>query len=240
MSAASTRQGQRGPRYRRRRPLPAIVLLVVLAVLSGFVWTRVFENTETAEKATRCNIPTASTPKRPAPVPAPTDGPVPTPIGKMLPRNGLNDTTPVPPQDVRVRVLNSNGEVNQATLVSKELTNLGFGKGGKAANDPVYTSYNLNCHGQIRFGGAGVSAARTLSLMAPCAQLVRDQRTDATVDFALGSEFDGVKTTEEAKQVLQKLKNWGKKHGQRGGAQQEVRPPPIDDELLSQARDVHC
>ncbi len=221
--------------------MPAIILLAALIVLSGFAWTRVFESTETTEVATRCNVPTSSAQQSPAPVPAPTDGPVATPVGRMLPRDGLNDTAPIPPQDVGVRVLNSNGEVNQATLISQELTNLGFGKGGEPANDPVYTAYNLNCHGQIRFGESGARAARTLSLIVPCAQLVRDQRSDATVSLALGSEFDGVKSTQEAKRVLQKLQSWGAEHGQRGGgARQASQAPRISDELLSQARDVHC
>ncbi len=240
MSAASARQGQRGPRYRRRRPLPALILLAVLVVLSGFVWTRVFESTETVEMATRCNLPSAETPAPANATPKPPEPPAQTAVGKMLPREALDDVVPVPPQNVPVRVLNANGQVNQATLISKELSNLGFGQGGKPANDPVYTNLNMHCHAQIRFGGAGVSAARTLSLIAPCAQLVRDDRTDASVDLALGSEFSGIKTTQEAHQILQKLKTWGKQHDPRVGDQQEVRPPPLDEDLLSQARDVHC
>ncbi len=43
--------------------------------------------------------------------------------------------------------------------------------------------------GQIRYGPAGASAARTLSLVVPCAELVDDGRQGATVDLALGSDF---------------------------------------------------
>ncbi|MDR7303161.1 envelope integrity protein Cei [Haloactinomyces albus] len=243
MSAASSRQGQRGPRYKRRRPLPALVVLAVLVVLSGVLWSRVFGTTETIEMATRCAPPS---PPTTAPSPAASTTSDTPELGKMLPRDALNTVAPIPPQDVQVRVLNSNGESNQATLISKELGNLGFGKGGEPANDPIYSNLNMQCHAQIRFGQAGVGAARTLSLIVPCAQLVRDQRTDAAVDLALGTEFDGIKTTQEAKQVLQRLKAWGRQHDPQGGTPQQdgtpqqARTPDISNALLSRAREVHC
>jgi hypothetical protein len=210
------------------------VVLVGLVVLSGLLWTQIFDSVQDIEAATTCNPPGAPT----AP-PQADDQPEPVALGSMLPRAALDSTTPIPPQDVRVRVLNGNGEARQATLVSDELASLGFAKGG-AGNDPVYVNYDLKCHGQIRFGGAGVSAARTLSLIAPCAQLVRDERPDAGVDFALGADFDDIKTTSEAKQVLQELENWVPQRDHQGGAQQEVTPPKISNDLLTKARDVHC
>ena len=85
-----------------------------------------------------------------------------------------------------------------------------------------------------------MSAARTLSLIAPCAQLVRDEREDASVDFALGSRFDDIKATPEAKQILQQLENWVPQRDQQGSANQEVTPPQISKDLLAKARDVHC
>ncbi|WP_229680290.1 envelope integrity protein Cei [Saccharopolyspora thermophila] len=230
----SARSGRRGPRYRRRRPMPALVVLVGLVLLSGLLWTRIFDSVEDIETATRCNPPGVPTARPDA------DGRTEqVSLGEMLPRNALDSTNPIPPQDVRVRVLNGNGESRQATLVSDELASLGFAKGG-ADNDPVYVNYDLNCHGQIRFGGAGASAARTLSLIAPCAQLVRDDRPDAVVDLALGSDFDDIKTTQEAKQVLQELANWVPLRDQQDGAHQEVTPPRISHDLLAKARDVHC
>ncbi len=233
MSAVSARSGRR-TRYRRRRPLPALAVLVGLVVLSGLLWTRVFDSVKDIDAATTCNPPGMPTA---APQGGETTEPV--PLGQMLPRNALDSTNPMPPQDVQVRVLNGNGETRQASLVSDELASLGFAKGG-ADNDPVYVNYDLKCHGQIRFGVAGVSGARTLSLIAPCAQLVRDDRHDASIDFALGSAFDDIKTTSEAKQALQELENWVPQRDQQGGAHQEVTPPQIDSELLNKARDVHC
>jgi hypothetical protein len=214
--------------------VPALLVLALLVVLSGFVWTRVFESSEDIEAATNCpppgpakpNSATAHTPQ--------------VPLGTTLPRDGLDKTSPIPPQDVAVRVLNGNGESRQASLISDELSSLGFAKGGDADNDPVYTGYDLKCHGQIRFGGAGLNAARTLSLMVPCAQLVRDEREDASVDLSLGTDFDDIKSTSEAKQVLQQLKNWVPQRNQQNPAHQEVNPPPISVDLLNAARDVHC
>lgn len=209
-------------------------MLGVLLVLSGFMWTKVFDSMEDIETATSCNPPSPPTASPDNP------GQQQVALGTMLPRDSLNRTSPIPPQGTPVRVLNGNGESSQASLISEQLTSLGFSPGGKAQNDPTYTNYDLNCHGQIRFGGAGVSGARTLSLIAPCAQLVRDERQDAGVDFVLGVEFKDIKTTSEAKQVLQELKNWVPQRDQQGSAAQEVTPPRIDEHLLEQARDVHC
>ncbi|MFR9729267.1 envelope integrity protein Cei [Saccharopolyspora sp. MS10] len=234
MSAANARWGSsQGPRYRRRRPLPALLVLGLLVVLSGFLWTRVFETTEDVEAATRCPPPGAPTAP---PEPDATPQAEPAALGQMLDRDALDRTTPIPARDIRVRVVNGNGEPNQAGLVSQELTNIGFAPGGEPADDPVYPNYDLRCHGQIRFGGAGASAARTLSLVLPCAQLVRDDRTGPELDLSLGSDFRGVKNKPEARQVMQKLKNWVPQ----GGAEQEVRPPQIDEDLLKAARDVAC
>ncbi|MGW1678710.1 envelope integrity protein Cei [Saccharopolyspora sp. NPDC002376] len=233
MAAVGARGGRRAG-YRRRRPLPALLVLVCLVVAAGFLWTRVFDSVLDIEAATTCPPPTPPT-ASPAGEPMPEQAP----LGSMLKRDALDSTNPIPPQDVQVRVLNGNGEARQATLVSSELASLGFAKGG-ADNDPSYVNYDLKCHGQIRFGAAGASAARTLSLITPCAQLVRDERPDASVDFALGKKFKDIKTTSEAKQVLQELENWVPQRDQQGGAHQEVSPPQISKDLLEKARDVHC
>lgn len=228
MSVASAKLGRRRPRYRRRRPLPGLVVLGLLVVLSGYVWTMVFETVETTEAATQCNAPT------PPPGAPPQSAPA---LGEMQPRNGLDRSPLSPPQDVGVRVLNGNGESKQAGLVSDELTSLGFAKGPKADNDPIYRNYDLNCHGQIRYGDSGAGAAHTLSLMAPCSQLVRDERQDGSVDLALGAKFDDIKTTPEAKQILQQLKS---SNVQRADGGQQDSQPSVDRNLLAAARDVTC
>jgi len=204
------------------------VLLAVLVLVSGFVWTRVFETRETTEMATTCAPPT---PKPGAPAP---------PLGSMLPRNGLDQTALAPPQEVGARVLNANGQARQATLVSDELTTLGFAKGPKPGNDTTYPNLDLHCHGQIRFGEAGASQARTLSLLVPCAQLVRDERTDRSIDLALGSRFEDIKPKPEARQIIAQLQDWAAKRDQGEAGSQEMSPPKIDGKLLKEARDVSC
>lgn len=232
MSVARIGRGRGGHRYGRRRPLPALLVLALLLVLSVFMWTRVFETTENTEAATECNLPNQPE-AAPGPQQAPT--PEPTPFGTMLPRDALDHVAPAPPQAIRVTVLNANGQSRQATLVEDELAAYGFPRGGDPANDPVYPQFDLKCHGQIRFGEQGAGAARTLSLAVPCAQLVRDNRPDASVDLALGSQFGDVKMSKQAQQVLQQLSAWAAHNGQSAGP-----PPVIDSNLLSEARDVHC
>jgi hypothetical protein len=234
VAVAKTGWGLGGPRYRRRRPLPAVLVFALLVVLAIFMWTRVFETTANTEVATECNLP--GQPKVAPAAPDQTITPRDTPFGSMLPRDSLDRVAPAPPQNVRVTVLNANGQSRQATLIGDELGGFGFARGGPPANDPVYPRFDLKCHGQIRFGGPGASAARTLSLAVPCAQLVRDGRQDPSVDLSLGSEFDDIKMTRQAQQVLQQLTAWAARSGQAANSP----PPVIDSNLLSEARDVHC
>lgn len=234
MAVARSGWGWNRPRYRRRRPLPAVLVFALLVVLAVFMWTRVFETTANTEAATECNLP--GQPKGAPAGPGQSSTPKVTPIGTMLPRDSLDHVAPAPPQDVRVTVLNANGQSRQATLIGDELGGFGFAQGGPPANDPIYPRFDLKCHGQIRFGGPGAGAARTLSLAVPCAQLVRDGRQDSSVDLSLGSEFDDIKMTRQAQQVLQQLTAWAARTGRAASSP----PPVIDTNLLSEARNVHC
>ena len=103
-------------------------MLGLLVVLSGLMWTRVFETTEDVETATRCTVPGAPTAP---PEPGAETGQEPPALGQMLPRDALDRTNPIAARDVKVRVLNGNGEANQAGLISQELTNYGFAPGGE-------------------------------------------------------------------------------------------------------------
>lgn len=229
--SASTKPGRRGIRYRSRRPIPALVLLALLVLASGFMWTRVFETRQTTESASSCQPPTPSKANPQAPAPS---------VGSMLPRNALDQTPLVPPQDIGVRVLNANGQSRQAGLVGDELTTFGFGQGPEAGNDTIYQNQDLNCHGQIRFGDKGAGEARTLSLMVPCTQLVRDERADTSIDLALGGKFEDIKYKPEARQVLQQLTDWAAKRDQGEDGTQEASQPTISGKLLQEARNVSC
>jgi LytR cell envelope-related transcriptional attenuator len=222
--------------------VPATIALVLLALASLFVWGKVFNTTKDIEAATTCNEPSPqpSSNQRPAGRPAEIRPDQVKPI-QPLGHDALDRTEPLPASASRVRVLNGNGQRGQANLISEELGELGFQKAADPTNDPDYPKSDLNCAGQIRFGASGVGAARTLSMIVPCAQLVRDQRQDDTVDLALGKKFDGVKPNAEGKQVLKELDDWAQQQpDQHGGQQAQPNPALVDSALLAKARDVEC
>lgn len=241
MSTASMR-GPKRPRYKRRKPWPALIVLIALAVASFFVWTKVLNTTRDLEAATACNPPgvATSTPGAP-PTTGGNDAPAVQKAGLPMARAALDSTDPVPASLTKIRVLNGNGQRGQAGLVDEELTQLGFVNASDPTNDPVYPNSDLRCHGQIRFGPNGAGAARTLSLIVPCAQLVRDQRQDDSVDLSLGKKFDGVKPTSDGKAALKQLDDWAQRQpAQHGGQQAQGSGPMVDPALLAKARDVEC
>lgn len=85
------------------------------------------------------------------------------------------------------------------------LRDLGFAQ-PEAANDPIYSNTRLECQGQIRFGPSGRSAAAAVWLVAPCTELFQDERPDATVDLALGTEFNELASNDDIKAVLASLR----------------------------------
>lgn len=208
MTSEETAPGRGG--YRRRRRLPALVLLLVLTVLVGAVWRQVLGSETAVAGASACPappIPSASSgPAAPATAAAPAAAPV---LGKTVDRATLESTAPAAPRDTSVRVLNANGQRGQAGLVSAELAQpqLGFvpAADNPSGNDTIYTDQNMQCVGQIRFGPAGLAQARTLALVVPCAELVQDARADTVVDLALGTAFTAVTPSAAAQTVLTAL-----------------------------------
>lgn len=200
----------RRPGYRKRRPLPAISILVLLCIVAIVVWVTAISSTGGKEDAAGC--------------PVPADGS----IGKPVASNALNNVQPVAPGQAPLKVLNAADERGAATMVDTVLEQLGFAKAASPSNDPAYQQSPLECHGQIRFGEAGKAAARTLSLVDPCTQLVRDDRADGTVDFVIGQKFDDLRPSEASRKVINQLKAIAA-----GDAE-----GPIDQKLLKQARDT--
>lgn len=226
MAAGSVRQGL--GRYRRRRPLPALVIIALLGVLATFVWSKVFGSVDDVEAAVRCDPPPpAEAGKQPY-------------NGQPQPRDALDKTDPWPASDIKMRVLNGGGVRGQAKLVNEELLGFGFNKAGEPTDDGAVYGDKLTCHGQLRYGPNGAGAARTMSLLTPCVQLVRDERQDSTIDLVLGKKFDGVKPSTGTRQLLDKLKEWADQQPERGGQQAAPPPPQLDAELLAAARNVHC
>ena len=218
--------------YQRRRRGPVVVVVSVLAVAAVVVWATVLVN--------------ASGPAGTAQCPVPATGPLP---GQVVSSDEIVAVPPVPPASVQVRVLNAGGQRGQANLVAAQLGDLGFGEAAPPANDPFYPDENLECTAQLRFGSAGEAAASTLALVLPCAEMVRDGRTESTVDVAVGTAFGDIHPGTEAQDVLDQL-SVAPTGGTDGSANADPNADPnaadappapqVDPTLLEEARSASC
>ena len=216
--------------YQRRRRTPVLVVVAVLAAAAFATWSVVFVNASGPSGADSC----------------PATNP---PVGEVLPDDALDAVTPVPPGSVPVRVLNAGGQRGQANLVAAQLGDLGFGEAAPPANDPFYPDENLECIAQLRFGSAGEAAASTLALVLPCAEMVRDGRTESTVDVAVGTAFGDINPGTQAQDVLDQL-SAAPTGGTDGSANADPnadpnaadapRAPQVDPTLLEEARSASC
>ncbi len=217
--------GTRVPPYRRRRRTPWVVVVSVLAVLAVATWTTVLISAGSSSAATSC--------------PVPPGGAVP---GQVVEAGALGAVTPVPPSAVRVRVLNAGGQRGQANLVAAQLGDLGFAEATPPDNDPFYRDGDMECVGQLRFGSAGEGAARTLTLVLPCTELVRDDRTDDTVDIAVGTGFRDVNPPRAVRNALDQIGTGGGTDGSANAdpAASDTARPGVDPTVLETARDAAC
>jgi hypothetical protein len=203
-----------------------VVLLVVAAVV---VWTKVIAKASDVDAAVACAQPTVTAgQKKPA-------------TGTVLPYTALDKIAPMPPSEIKVQVYNASTQRGAATQASSELAQAGF-QVGAPADDPLYPKQDMKCRGQIRFGANGESAARTISLIVPCTQLVRDNRQNAGVDLAIGSEFASVTPNSQAQQALQQLTAWAASHPAPQGGQQSQNSvqPQLNSAMLAQAHSDQC
>ncbi|MFF0149382.1 LytR cell envelope-related transcriptional attenuator [Amycolatopsis sulphurea] len=227
--ASGNGSGNRDARpYRRHRPLPALIVIGVLALGAVVVWVNAVVGRGDVDEAVRCT-----------PDPAPQPGAVFT----SVPHNGLDDRSPIPPDKVTLKVLNASTTRGQGGIATSALRELGFTGIGDPGNDPAYPKGDAQCRGQIRYGDNGAAAARTVSLVAPCAELVHDNRRDASVDLATGKLFTDIQPRAEARTVLKQLSDWSHAHqGSGGGSEQSSGSgaPTVDQTLLAAARDVTC
>ncbi|KAA8960466.1 envelope integrity protein Cei [Mycobacterium sp.] len=165
-----------GRPFRRRNSRPAVLLLIVLLTAAAVVWTIALTRRPEVHEAAVCNLP----PEGP--------GPGRPELGRLVEPSTMMIVLPAKLPDTRVRVLNASGRGGQAADVANALHDLGFPQPA-AANDPIYAGGRLNCVGQIRFGETGQAAAAAVWLVAPCAELFQDDRSDDSVDLALGTDF---------------------------------------------------
>lgn len=182
-----------GRPFRRRNARPAIALLIVLVVASAVVWIVALTRPAEVHEATVCNPPPAQAdPGQPR-------------LGTAVSRSTMINVAPAKLADTKVRVLNASGRGGQAADVAGALRDLGFAQ-PTAANDPVYAKTRLICQGQIRFGEAGQAGAAAVWLVVPCAELYRDDRTDDSVDLAVGTEFGALAHSDDIAAVLAGLR----------------------------------
>jgi hypothetical protein len=202
-----------GRPFRRRNARPAIALLIVLLVASAVVWTIALTRAPEVHEATVCNPPPEQAdPAQPH-------------LGTPVSPSTMVNVSPAKLADAKVRVLNASGRGGQAADVAGALRDLGFAQPA-AANDPVYVKTRLTCQGQIRFGEAGQAGAAAVWLVAPCAELYRDDRTDDSVDLAIGTEFGALAHSDDISVVLA---------GLRPGATE-----PADPSLLAKIHAGNC
>ncbi|GAD84483.1 LytR family transcriptional regulator [Nocardia asteroides NBRC 15531] len=219
--SATDRDGNPFP---RRRPELWLALVLILALISLFVWITAFRTHDDSNEPMACNAPST---------PTATNVAKPAPLGSRVGPSRLDDVDPAALSESKVRVFNANGKSGQAGHIAAALGDLGFAgaPGTQVGNDPVYVGGDLNCTGQIRFGVNGRPAAASVQLVAPCAELIEDPRTDDTVDLVLGLAFgESLRPGADAEEVLRSLKNLAPGSGSSS----------IDPDLLDAARTVKC
>lgn len=181
-----------GRPFLRRDPRPAIYLLIGLLVATGVAWTVALTRPPEVPEAAACNAP---------PSPAEPGQKLGTPVSVST----MIDVAPAALTATKVRVLNASGRAGQAGEVADTMRDLGFAQPA-AANDPLYANTKLDCLGQIRFGSNGQAGAAAVWLVAPCAQLLRDTRTDDSVDLALGTDFTALAHSDDINTALAGLR----------------------------------
>lgn len=149
--------------HRRRRRWPTVLLCLVVLAVAGTAVWWFIFRTATAPASSVVVCP-SQTPTAAASAPA--------------------------PAAISVRVLNSTPVNGLAKGVAAQLRQRGFHVIA-VANAPDRTPVPVPA--QLRFGRAGAAAAQVVARQLPTAALVRDGRTDATVDLVLGTGFTALR-----------------------------------------------
>ncbi len=152
-----------------RRPLPAVVFIGALTILTAIVWVRVLDRgTATGASATSaCTTPTPTLPR-------------------VLPYD----------EHVSVIVLNSTDRANLAGKTKTALQKLHFKVVSAANDEPSYGGHgDIAGVGEIRFGPSAAAGATLLRYYLPDATMVRTDSSSPTVIVALGEKFTALQTT---------------------------------------------
>jgi LytR cell envelope-related transcriptional attenuator len=160
---------QPAPKVRAsRRPIPAMIFLLVLALISTIVWWRVLGRSTAATKATTTTSTSTST-------------------GAACPKTTKRLSLPKPTA-VHVAVHNGTQRNGLASQVSTKLRARGFVISGFDTG----TAYSGVA--QIQFGSAALAAASVLAYQFPGAALVPITRTGTALDLTLGAQYKSLAT----------------------------------------------
>lgn len=108
--------------------------------------------------------------------------------------------------DVQVRVYNATTRAGLAAAVSRGLQQRGLDV-VTTSNDPTHRK--VTGVAEIRYGSAGAKEAKVLAAALPGGVQVRDSRSDAVVDIALGPGYRVLGTPTAVKQAIAKLNSRG-------------------------------
>jgi LytR cell envelope-related transcriptional attenuator len=143
-----------------RRPLPALISLVALLLLTALVWWRVLHRDDGAGAA-HGSTRTCVTPTAEATLPA--------------------------PARIRIQVLNSTTRAGIAARARTTLVSYGFDSPTAAGNDRQ--KRKVTGVAEIRFGSNAAEGAKLVAYYLPGARLVRTTSRSATVVVALGPKY---------------------------------------------------
>jgi LytR cell envelope-related transcriptional attenuator len=157
-----------------RRPLPALVSLIALLLLTSLVWWRVLHRGgEAGAESTACPTPTTT----------------------------VSETLPAQSQ-VTVEVLNATTRAGIAAKARTALTERGFNSPKPATNDRPRV--RVRGVAEIRYGPSGEKGAKLLAYYFPGAKLVPTASKVATVVVSLGDKYKRVETAETVTAALTK------------------------------------
>jgi hypothetical protein len=153
-----------------RRPIPAIIFLVALSLVSALVWWRVLNRADsTASPSTGSTAATAcATPTKSVTLPA--------------------------PANVVVTVLNATGTAGLAGNVSDQLKARGFQVGSPGNDESGRTETATT---EVRYGPAGATAGQLVQIFLPGSKLVQTTVTTADVTVSVGTTFVALATPEQ-------------------------------------------
>jgi hypothetical protein len=147
-----------------RRPVPALVSLLALLLLTALVWWRVLHRTDASDTTTACPTPTTSTAAVTLPAPA----------------------------SITLLVLNSTTRAGIASKARTTLITDGFNVPAAASNDSAAKRNKITTTAEIRFGPKGKQAATLVRYYFPGASMVSTTFTSATVVISLGTKYHAV------------------------------------------------